>query len=248
MELIEKILSKDNLNDAFEKVVANNGASGIDGIEVGDLKEYIKKHKEEILTRIRTKQYFPQPLRRVYIPKANGSKRPLGIPTTIDRVIQQAIAAQFSEIYEDILREQVNDSTTLNLIRKYLKAGVMENKVFSKTDEGVPQGGPLSVILANIYLDKLDKELESRELRFVRYADDVIIFVKSEKAADRVLKSISSWIERKLFLKVNATKSKVVRPTKSKYLGFTFIKYNGKWEVRPLPEKTAKFKKRYANI
>ena len=136
-----------------------------------------------------------------------------------------------------ILREQVNDSTTLNLIRKYLRAGVMENGLEKATKTGVPQGGPLSVILSNVYLDKLDKELEQRELRFTRYADDVLIFIKSEMAANRVMKSITEWLERKLFLKVNATKTKIVRPTRSKYLGFTFLKNGGKWKVKPTNEK-----------
>lgn len=136
-----------------------------------------------------------------------------------------------------ILREQVNDSTTLNLIRKYLRAGVMENGLEKATKTGVPQGGPLSVILSNIYLDKLDKELEQRGLRFTRYADDVLIFTRSEMSANRVMKSISDWLERKLFLKVNATKTKVVRPTRSKYLGFTFLKNGGEWKVKPTNEK-----------
>ncbi len=131
----------------------------------------------------------------------------------------------------------MNDSTTLNVIRKYLRAGVMEKGIVKANKIGVPQGGPLSVILSNVYLDKLDKELEYRELRFVRYADDVLIFTKSELAANRVMKSMSSWIERKLFLKVNATKSKVVRPTRSKYLGFTFLKKGDKWTVKPTSEK-----------
>lgn len=217
--------------------------------------------------------------------------RQLGIPTALDRTIQQAIAQPISDIYEkvfseysygfrpnrscheainqalaylnhgyewvididieqffdkvnhdkliQILREQVDGSATLNLIRKYLKAGVMEKKGLVKaTQTGVPQGGgPLSVILSNIYLDKLDKELEQRGLRFVRYADDVLIFTKSEMAANRVMKSITSWIERKLFLKVNVTKSKVTRPMRSKYLGFTFLKNGGQWKVRPTKEK-----------
>lgn len=139
-----------------------------------------------------------------------------------------------------ILREQVNDSNVLNLIRKYLGAGVMEKGIVKATKTGVPQGGPISVILSNVYLDKLDKELEGRGLRFVRYADDVLIFTKSEVAANRVMASISSWIERKLFLKVNATKSKVVRPMRSKYLGFTFLKNGGEWKVKPTNEKKAK--------
>ena len=143
-----------------------------------------------------------------------------------------------------ILREQVNDSTTLNLIRKYLKAGVMENGLEKATTTGVPQGGPLSVVCSNVYLDKLDKELEQRGLRFTRYADDVLIFTRSEMAAERVMKSVSSWLERKLFLKVNAAKTKVVRPTRSKYLGFTFLKNSSEWKVRPTNEKKKKLKKK----
>ena len=141
-----------------------------------------------------------------------------------------------------ILREQVNDSTTLNLIRKYLRAGVMENGLEKATKTGVPQGGPLSVILSNIYLDKLDKELEQRGLRFTRYADDVLIFTRSEMSANRVMKSITDWLERKLFLRVNATKTKVVRPTRSKYLGFTFLKHGGEWKVKPTNEKKKELK------
>ena len=161
-----------------------------------------------------------------------------------------------------ILREQVNDSTTLNLIRKYLKecglcceimredgtmmrtaelkAGVREKGLEKATITGVPQGGSLSVVCSNVYLDKLDKELEQRGLRFTRYADDVLIFTKSEIAANRVMKSICSWLERKLFLKANATKTKVVRPTRSKYLGFTFLKNGSEWKVRPTNEKKKK--------
>ncbi len=289
MNLIEVITSKENLNRAYKKVVGNKGASGIDGITVEELGDYIRSNKEDIVDSIRNRKYFPKPVRRVYIPKSNGKVRPLGIPTALDRTIQQAIAQPISDIYEEIfseysygfrpnrschdaigqalaylnddyewvididieqffdkvnhdkliqiLREQVNDSATLNLIRKYLKAGVMEQGIVKATKTGVPQGGPLSVVLSNIYLDKLDKELEQRGLRFVRYADDVLIFTKSEMAANRVMKSISNWIERKLFLKVNATKSKVVRPTRSKYLGFTFLKHGGQWKVKPTTEK-----------
>ncbi len=295
MELMEVILSKDNLNSAYLKVVRNKGASGVDNISTAELKDYIKENRDYIVNSLRNKRYVPKPVRRVYIPKPNGKKRPLGIPTALDRVIQQAIAQPISEIYENIfseysygfrpnrschdaiykaleylnsgyewvidldiekffdevnhdkliqiLREQVNESAVLNLIRKYLKAGVMENGIVKATEKGVPQGGPLSVILSNIYLDKLDKELEKRGLRFVRYADDVLIFVRSEKAANRVIESVSKWIEKKLFLKVNPTKSKVCQPTKSKYLGFTFLKYKGEWKVRPLDEKVEKLYK-----
>ena len=289
MDLIEVITSKENLNRAYKKVVSNRGASGIDEMTVKELENYIREHKDEIISSLRNRTYMPKPVRRVYIPKSNGKKRPLGIPTVLDRTIQQAIAQPISDIYENIfsdysygfrpnrschdaikqaliylnqgnewvididieqffdkvnhdkliqiLREQVNDSTTLNLIRKYLRAGVMENGIEKATKTGVPQGGPLSVILSNIYLDKLDKELEERGLRFTRYADDVLIFTKSEKAANRVMNSITKWLEKKLFLKVNATKTKVVKPIRSKYLGFTFIKHGGEWKVRPTNEK-----------
>ena len=296
MELIEVILSKENLNRAYKKVVSNKGASGVDGVTVEELGDYIRENKDLIVTSIRNRTYMPKPVRRVYIPKDNGKQRPLGIPTALDRTIQQAIAQPISDIYEEIfseysygfrpgrschdairqalyylndgyewvididieqffdkvnhdkliqiLREQVNDSRTLNLIRKYLKAGVMENGLEKATTTGVPQGGPLSVVCSNIYLDKLDKELEQRGLRFTRYADDVLIFVKSEMSANRVMNSISSWLERKLFLKVNATKTKVVRPTRSKYLGFTFLNHNGTWTVRPTNEKKKKLKQK----
>ena len=296
MELIEVITSKENLNRAYKKVVENKGAGGIDEMTVAELGDYIRENKESIVNSLRNRTYMPKPVRRVYIPKSNGKKRPLGIPTVLDRTIQQAIAQPISEIYEEvfseysygfrpnrschdaikqaleylndgsewvididieqffdkvnhdkliqILREQVNDSTTLNLIRKYLRAGVMENGLEKATKTGVPQGGPLSVILSNIYLDKLDKELEQRGLRFTRYADDVLIFTRSEMSANRVMKSITDWLERKLFLRVNATKTKVVRPTRSKYLGFTFLKHGGEWKVKPTNEKKKALKEK----
>ena len=296
MELIDVITSKENLNKAYKKVVANKGAGGVDGMKVEELDAYIRENKNEIIQSIRSRTYKPKPVRRVYIPKGDGKMRPLGIPTVLDRVIQQAIAQPITDIYEEIfsefsygfrlgrschdaikqaleylnegyewvvdidieqffdrvnhdkliqvLREQVNDSTTLNLIRKYLKAGVMEKGLEKATMTGVPQGGPLSVVLSNVYLDKLDKELEQRGLRFTRYADDTIVFTKSEMAANRVMKSITDWIERKLFLKVNTTKTKVARPMRSKYLGFTFLKHGGEWKVKPTTEKKKKLKQK----
>ena len=292
MKLIEKILSEENLNEAVKRVKTNKGACGIDKMSVSELDEYFRKHKEEIISSIMNMTYKPQPVRRVYIPKPNGKKRPLGIPTAVDRVVQQATAQVLSQIYDEsfsdnsygfrpkrsahdaidkvlnylnegcewvidldiekyfdtvnhdklisILREKVNDKTTLHLIRSFLRAGVMENGLTSPTEIGVPQGGPLSPILSNVYLDKFDKELEERGLRFVRYADDCDIFVKSEMSANRVMKSVTSWLERKLFLKVSATKTKVVKPTNSNFLGFTFWKDSNGWKCKPSEDRKAK--------
>jgi len=297
MELIEKILSEENFNEAIRRVKSNKGAPGIDKMTVKEIDEYFSEHKEDIKKSIMTMGYRPLPVRRVYIPKANGKKRPLGIPTVRDRVIQQMTAQQLNQIYEptysehsygfrtgrdchgaidevlqylnegyewvidldiekyfdtvnhdkliSILREKVNDRTTLHLIRSFLKAGVMEDGLISSSIVGVPQGGPLSPELSNIYLDKFDKELESRGLRFVRYADDCNIFVKSEMAADRVMKSVTSWLERKLFLKVSATKTKVVRPPESHFLGFTFWKSKDGWKCKPADDRK---KKLYAKV
>ena len=300
VELIDRILSEENIKAAIHAVKSNKGAPGIDKMTVEGLEEYFTKHGAEIKEQIRAKKYKPQPVRRVYIPKANGKQRPLGIPTVVDRVIQQAVAQILSTGYEryfsdhshgfrpnrschtameqalmylndgcewvidldiekyfdtvnhdkliSILRERINDAPTLHLVRSFLKAGVMEGGLVSPTEEGVPQGGPLSPVLSNVYLDKLDKELEGRGLNFVRYADDCNIFVRSEMAADRVMASVSSWLERKLRLKVNATKTKVVRPTGSNFLGFTFWKSTEGWKARPLADRKAKLCKKVKEI
>ena len=289
VELIDRILSDGNIEAAIHAVKSNRGAAGIDKMTVDALEGYFAEHGKEIKEQIRAKKYQPQPVRRVYIPKANGKQRPLGIPTVVDRVIQQAVAQVLSKGYEryfseysygfrpnrdqhmaiekvleymnegcewvvdldiekyfdtvnhdkliSILRERINDAPTLHLIRSFLKAGVMEDGLVSPTEEGVPQGGPLSPVLSNVYLDKFDKELESRGLRFVRFADDCNIFVKSEMAANRVIASVSSWLERKMRLKVNASKSKVVRPTGSTFLGFAFWKSTDGWRPRPAKER-----------
>ena len=292
MELIEWILDERNMQAAIKAVKQNKGAAGVDGMRVEELDEWYIMNGEEVKEKIRSKKYKPQPVRRVYIPKANGKKRPLGIPTVTDRVIQQATAQILSQGYEkyfsensygfrperdchkavkkaleymnegyewvidldiekyfdtvnhdklvSILRERINDAPTLHLIRSFLRSGVMENGLESRTEEGVPQGGPLSPILSNIYLDKLDKELEQRGLHYVRYADDCDIFVRSEQAANRVMASITSWLERKLRLKVSATKTKVVRPSKSEFLGFSFWKGKSGWEAVPAKNRRMK--------
>ena len=289
MELIEWILQDRNIDEAIKAVKRNKGAAGVDGMTVDELDAYFALHRKEIKTQIREGKYKPSPVRRVYIPKANGKKRPLGIPTVVDRVVQQMVAQILSlgydkyfsdnsygfrpnrncqqavekaleylnEGYEwvidldiekyfdtvnhdrliSILRERINDAKTLRLIRQFLRAGVMEDGLTSPSEEGVPQGGPLSPVLSNVYLDKLDKELESRGLCFARYADDCNIFVRSEMAANRVMKSVTNWLERKLRLKVSATKTKVVRPTKSNFLGFTFWKSKDGWECRPADDR-----------
>lgn len=247
MKLMEKILSKENLQVAIKKVKQNKGAPGIDKMPAQEVEDWFNQYQEEVISKIMNKQYRPMPVKRVYIPKPNGKQRPLGIPTIVDRVIQQAMMQVLSEIYEpifsehsfgfrprrsahmamkevlyylnegyewivdldiekffdtvnhdkliSILRENVNDATTLHLIRAYLRAGVLDNGLIKSTTIGTPQGGPISVILSNIYLDKFDKELETRNLRFVRYADDCIIFVKSEMSANRVMKSVTSWLK-----------------------------------------------------
>ena len=289
MELIEKILSEDSINEAIEKVVSNKGAAGVDSMTTAEVESYYFTHGFEIITQIKNKIYKPLPVRRVYIPKPNGKKRPLGIPAVKDRVIQQSLAQALSDIYEphfsdysygfrkgrsqhdamnkvleylndgyewvidldiekyfdtvnhdklvSILRERVKDDITLHLIRSILKSGIMEDGLVSPSEEGVPQGSPVSCVLSNIYLDKFDKELEARGLRFARFADDVNIFVKSEMSAERVMKSISSWLERKLFLKVSATKTKVVRPKDSNFLGFTFVKSKDGWKCKPMNDR-----------
>lgn len=289
MELMEKILSGKNLQIAIKKVKQNKGTPGVDKMTIQEVEEWFNQYRDDVVQQIMNKKYRPMPVKRVYIPKPNGKQRPLGIPTVVDRVIQQSMLQVLSEIYEpifsehsygfrpkrsahmameevlyylnegyewivdldiekffdtvnhdkliSILRENVNDSKTLHLISAYLRAGVLDKGLIKSTTVGTPQGGPISVILSNIYLDKFDKELESRNLRFVRYADDCIIFVKSEMSANRVMKSVTSWLERKLFLKVSATKTKVVRPTKGQFLGFTFYKNGENWKCIPTKDR-----------
>ena len=294
MELLEKILSKDNLNKAYEQVYRNKGASGVDGITVEELSSYIKEHKEEILWQIRNRKYKPQPVRRVEIPKENGKMRKLGIPSVIDRVLQQAVVQVLTPIYEKqfsnssygfrpkrscemavikalecfndgydyivdidlesffdevnqdklmaIIHRTIKDNDVISLIRKFLQSGVMEKGVVVETNKGTPQGGNLSPLLSNIMLNELDKELEKRGLNFVRYADDCLIMVKSEKAANRVMESITTFITKKLGLKVNVEKSKVARPKQIKYLGFGFYKNNkGTWRPKPHIKSVKKF-------
>ena len=301
MELLEKVLDDKNLFEAYKQVYKNKGASGVDGITVEELGHYMYKHKEEIKEQIRTRKYKPSPVRRVYIPKENGDKRGLGIPTVVDRLIQQAIVQALSPIYEQqfnetsygfrpnrscemaviklleyfndgytwivdidlqkffdtvchdklisIIMKTIHDGELVSLIRKYLVSGVMENGVISPTKVGTPQGGNLSPLLSNIMLNELDKELEKRGLRFTRYADDCIIVVQSEKAANRVMESITKFIEKKLGLKVNVEKSKVAKPNQIKYLGYGFY-YTKGGIIKPKPhlKSIQKFKRKLKQL
>ena len=285
---------------AYKKVKANGGTSGIDGITTKDVRNYLVKNWSSIRERIRQRKYKPQPVLRVEIPKPNGGVRNLGIPSVIDRIIEQAIvqvltpivepyfseysygfrprrSAQqavtklleylndgytyivdidlekfFDNVHHDklmtLVRNIIHDPDTESLIHKYLKAGVMVKEKYEETPIGTPQGGNLSPLLSNIMLNELDKELEARGLHFVRYADDCIIAVGSNAAANRVMHTVTSWIERKLGLKVNMTKTKVTKPTSLKYLGFGFVKMNKKWEARPHKDSIDSFKRKLKKL
>ena len=301
MELLEKVLDDKNLFEAYKQVYKNKGASGVDGVTVDELGKYIYLHKEEIKEQIRKRKYKPSPVRRVYIPKENGDKRGLGIPTVVDRLIQQAIVQVLSPIYEEqfsetsygfrpnrscekaiiklleyfndgytwivdidlqkffdtvchdklisIIMKTIHDGELVSLIRKYLVSGVIENGIVSPTKVGTPQGGNLSPLLSNIMLNELDKELEKRGLRFVRYADDCIIVVRSEKSANRVMENITKFIEKKLGLKVNVEKSKVARPNQIKYLGYGFYyTKTGIIKTKPHLKSIQKFKRKLKQI
>lgn len=295
-EMIEKILSDDNIKTAYKRVYANKGAGGVDGVTINELEEYLKEHWKSIKEEIQERKYKPQPVLRVEIPKPNGGMRKLGVPTVIDRVIEQAITQILTPIFEPIFSENsygfrpnrrceqaiiklleyfndgyiwvvdidlekffdnvpqdklmsyvgrvIHDGDTESLIRKYLKAGVMNKGKYELTEIGTPQGGNLSPLLSNIMLNELDKELEKRGQRFTRYADDVVIVLKSRAAATRVMYSITNWIERKLGLKVNVTKTKITPPSKLKYLGFGFWKDKKEWKARPHQDSVAKFKRK----
>lgn len=300
--LLEKILSRDNMFEALKRVKANKGAGGIDGISVEEIDQYLRENWVNIRDRIRRRRYKPQPVRRVEIPKPNGGVRNLGIPTVVDRVIEQAIAQVLTPIAElhfseysygfrpnrsahqaiiklleyfndgytyivdidlekffdnvpqdklmTLVHNLINDPDTESLIRKYLNAGVMVKGKYEATTKGTPQGGNLSPLLSNIMLNELDRELERRGLHFVRYADDCVITVGSSAAANRVMATVTKWIEKKLGLKVNVTKSKVTKPMNLKYLGFGFWKdsSNGKWKARPHRDSIKQFERKLKQL
>lgn len=289
--LMEQMLSPENLEMAWKAVKANRGAAGMDGIGIEVFMDHIRPHWEKVKAKILEGRYKPAAVKRVYIPKENGGQRPLGIPTVLDRLLQQAIlqvlqpyfdpqfsehsygfrpgrsahaavkAAQvyiaegkdwvvdidlksfFDEVNQDILMYRVaqviRDKRMLRLIGCYLRAGVYENGKVRRTTKGVPQGGPLSPLLANIYLDALDKELESRGLSFCRYADDCNIYVGSRKAAERVFASVVKWIEKHLKVAVNRDKSDSGRPWDRQFLGYQPTETG---ELRPGPKSLKRLK------
>ena len=285
------------MNRAYRKVKANKGAAGVDGVSIERLPAHIREHKEEFLEELLAGSYKPESVRGVQIPKPDGSKRQLGIPTVLDRVIQQAILQILEPIYEpkfstssygfrpnrssqmalrqareylrdgykyavdmdlekffdrvnhDILMERlsrdISDKRLLRIIRRYLEAGLLQNGIFEERRLGMPQGGNLSPLLSNILLDELDKELEKRGHKFCRYADDCNIYVKSQEAGNRVLKSIAEFLATRLKLKVNETKSAVAHVTKRKFLGYSFRVDS---ELKVASQSLVKFKNRIREL
>lgn len=299
-DLLEQILAPENFDKAVKRVKANRGAGGPDGMSVHELDVWLEDHQEELLERLRGGKYRPQAVLRVEIPKDKGKTRKLGIPTVVDRVIQQAISQVLSPIYEkqfsdrsygfrpgrsahdalrqccdyitegyrwvvdmdlekffdtvnqskliQVLSNTVKDGRVVSLIHKYLRAGIMVNGMFEESTEGVPQGGPLSPLLGNVMLNESDQELERRGHRFVRYADDMVIFCKSRKAAERTLVNITKFIEGKLFLKVNREKTTVAYVGKIKFLGHGFYVDKDGGQLRVHPKSVEKFKAKVRKI
>ena len=294
-DLLTHILSPNNMNLAYKRVVRNAGSGGIDGMEAKELLPYLRSHKEELVKSLADGKYRPNPVRRVEIPKDNGKKRPLGIPTVVDRLVQQSIAQVLQPLYEpqfssssfgfrpyrgahqalrsaqsiinegnrfcidldleqffdnvnhskliEVISRTVKDGRVVSLIHKYLNAGVLVAGKYEETRKGVPQGGPLSPLLSNIMLNELDKELTKRGHPFVRYADDCMIFCRSERAAGRILESITKFIEGKLFLKVNRDKTGTGTVSGKKFLGYTFyFDKEGKCQLTLHPKTIEKLK------
>jgi RNA-directed DNA polymerase len=298
--LLEQILSPTNMNQAYKKVKGNKGSGGIDKMEVESLRDYLVRNKEELIQSIMGGTYRPNPVRRVEIPKDNGKMRMLGIPTVVDRVVQQAIAQILSPVYErqfstssygfrpkrsahqalnkckeyitegykyavdmdlekffdtvnqskliEVLSRTVKDGRVISLIHKYLHAGVVVRNKFEETNVGVPQGGPLSPLLSNIMLNELDKELERRGHRFVRYADDLVILCKSKRSAERTLANIIPYIEEKLFLKVNRGKTAAAYIQRIKFLGYSFYENMKGGRLRTHPISVDKMKERIKTL
>ncbi len=298
--MLSRVLVKANLEKALSRVKSNKGASGVDGMRVEDLSSYLCSNWRSLRTELMSGIYKPSAVKKVEIPKPNGGKRMLGIPTVLDRFIQQSTAQYLSYIYDkgfsessygfrpkrsahqavkqackylnmgytyvieidlekffdvvnhdrlmSTLRRGKHDANLLKLIESYLKTGVLEDGKIEQRSKGTPQGSPLSPLLSNIILDELDKELESRGHKFVRYADDLSIYVRSKKSADRVKASIFRFIEEKLKLKVNMEKSKISRPSQSTLLGFSFYKNAQGWQIRIAKKIYHRFKTRVREL
>ena len=300
IRLMESILERENMRRALRRVRKNGGAPGVDGMTVDELPRYLRRHWETIKADLLAGRYKPLPVRQKEIPKLDGGVRLLGIPTVLDRLIQQAIAQVLQVIWDHTFSEfsygfrpgrsqhmairkaqsyikdgcrwvvdldlekffdrvnhdrlmnrlgsHIRDKRVLKLIGRFLRSGVMIDGLCEATEEGTPQGGPLSPLLSNIVLDELDKELERRGLQFVRFADDCVIYVKSKRAGDRVKESITRFISRKLKLKVNEAKSSVIQPGYSKYLGFGFTHHKGTPKIRIHSKSLQRFKRRVREL
>lgn len=305
--MLEDILTRENLNEALKQVVANKGAPGVDGISTADIKGLLRANEGALAQALKQSvlkgKYRPQAVKRVWIPKENGSQRPLGIPTVIDRFIQQAVAQKLQEVYESkfsdgsfgyrpnrsaqdaierilayanegydwvidmdlekffdtvnhelliyIMERDVEDRRILTLVLRMMKAPIEENGKQTPCTIGVPQGGCISPLLANILLNELDRLLESRGLRFVRYADDMMIMCRSERSAKRVLESTAKFIEKRLKLKVNREKTKIARLASSdnlKFLGFGFRKLGQEHKAHPHAKSVGKLIKKIKDI
>ncbi len=302
-DLMEMILSRENLNRAYQRVKSNKGAPGIDGMTVDEALPWLKEHKKELLESIRGGWFKPNPVRRKEIPKPDGGVRKLGISTVIDRIVQQAIAQVLNPIFEPqfidgsygyrphrsaqmaimkvkeyaeqgykyavqldlskyfdtlqhaklllILRRTIKDEMVIQLIKKYLKSGVMENGICVKTEEGSPQGGPLSPLLANIYLNEFDHEFENRGVKVIRYADDIVLLAKSQRATERLLETSTRYLENELKLTVNKEKSKtvsVVAIRNFKFLGFALGRGKNGYYIRAHAKSLKKAKQKLREL
>lgn len=298
--LMERILSPGNMNKAYKRVMSNKGSGGIDKMQTGELLPWLHLHKDNLINSLLKGTYRPNPVRRVEIPKGDGKTRPLGIPSVVDRLVQQSITQVLSPLYElefsessygfrpnrschdalggvqthinsgykyvvdldlerffdtvnhsrliELLSRKIKDGRVISLIHKYLLAGVQIGERFEESHAGVPQGGPLSPLLSNIMLNELDKELERRGHPFARYADDCMIFCKSQRAAERTKESITHFIEHMLYLRVNRDKTKVGYVIGMKFLGYSFYIKKGECRLSVHPDSYEKFKSKLKEL
>jgi group II intron reverse transcriptase/maturase len=299
-KILEQILLKDNMNNAYLKVKRNRGAGGVDKMEIDELLEHLKTHQGEILKSLLEGSYKPYPVKQVEIPKENGKTRKLGIPTLTDRVVQQAILQVLSPIYEkqfsetsygfrpnrdchdalkkcqeyanqgywyvidmdlekffdtvnqsmliEILSRTIKDNRVISLIHKFVNAGIMSGGMFVKNETGINQGGPISPLLANVVLNELDQKLDEWGYLYVRYADDLLIFTRSKRAAKRQYEKASKYIEGKLKLKINREKTQISKLNRIKFLGYTFYQYKGECRFRVHPKSIKRLKNKLKDV